>query len=77
MANVGKLKRGSSNKRLKKTGSFDAGLSSKVGSANPEAAAGAIGDRDGTLDLFHSLGKVLYCKRDPETKETFNLGINH
>ena len=29
-------------------------------------ALASIGGKDPTLDLFHAMGKVLYCKRDEE-----------
>ena len=33
-----------------------------------------IGGKDPTIDLFHAIGKVLYCKRE-EDKEAERLGI--
>jgi len=61
-ASVGKKRSRGGARRIRKASSVDVTSSSSV----------AIGGRDGALDLFHSLGKVLYNKREDE-EEPFQL----
>jgi hypothetical protein len=48
----------------KKKASGTASKSSKSKNSDEGSALASIGGKDPSLDLFHAMGKVLYCKRE-------------